>query len=323
MQVSATPIDSTSTSKRGQRLIFVGGPPRSGTTLVQNILDSHADVCGGPEFDNIPSIITLRNMMLDSLKKGRTDVFMTREYLDSQIAEFIESFLLPYADRRQRRLVSEKTPFNVLVFGELLELFPAARLILCVRDPRAIAASMLKVGERAASKNQKYHPFTLDVDAAIDAVQQCLGKGFDVVPHERVFISKYEELVAKPEPSVRRLCDFLAIPFSDTMLHPERIKHEGDKTLDDVWYGRGDYYRAISSVDSEKWRDQLRPEDVTKINAAFAQNTRLAQMGYHFANLARPHRPEAATQRRTEPGEVTRGGPSTWPVIRYLWNIRR
>src|SRR5271157_4464934 len=102
MQTSATPSEAASSSGRGQRLIFVGGTPRSGTTLVQNILDSHPDVCGGPEFDHIPSIVTVRNMMLESLAKGRTDVFMNREYLDSRIAELIESFLLPYADRRQR-----------------------------------------------------------------------------------------------------------------------------------------------------------------------------------------------------------------------------
>ena len=124
MHASTTPSKAAPTSGRGERIIFVGGPPRSGTTLVQNMLDSHPDICGGPEFDNIPNIIGVRNMMLDSLNRGRTDVFMNKEYLDSRVVEFIESFLLPYADRRQRRLVSEKTPFNVLVFPELLECSP-------------------------------------------------------------------------------------------------------------------------------------------------------------------------------------------------------
>ena len=227
MHASTTPSKAAPTSGRGERIIFVGGPPRSGTTLVQNMLDSHPDICGGPEFDNIPNIIGVRNMMLDSLNRGRTDVFMNKEYLDSRVVEFIESFLLPYADRRQRRLVSEKTPFNVLVFPELLELFPAGRVILCVRDPRAIVASMLKVGERAASKNQRMHTFTFDLDAAIGAVRDFLDKGFGVVPNARVFVAQYEELVSRPEQSARALSAFLGVPFDEAMLHPEAVEPRG------------------------------------------------------------------------------------------------
>jgi hypothetical protein len=300
----------------------VGGPPRSGTTLVQNILDTHPEICGGPEFDNIPNVVSLRNMMLESLRRGRTDVFMSKALLDDRIAEFVEGFLVPYAERRQRRLVSEKTPFNVLVFPELLELFPASRLVFCVRDPRAIAASMLKVGERAATKAQKFHAFTLSVDAAIAAIKQCFDKGFGVALDHRVFVAQYEELVGKPEQAMRRLCSFLGVPFDDAMLHPEQVKHEGDKTVDDMWYAKNEYYKAITAADADKWHDQLRPEDIQKINTAFAHDARLLRLGYDFTNAGLAPLAELAPQQANVP-QRARHGPSTWPVIRYLWNIRR
>lgn len=302
---------------RGKRLIFIGGSPRSGTTLIQNILDSHSEICGGPEFDNVHNIVGLRNAMLVALERGRTDVFMTKQTLDERMADLIEGFLLPYAERRQRRLLSEKTPWNVLAFVELLELFPATRLVFCVRDPRATVASMLKVGERAVSRQHAHPNFTVDIDAAIATVKQCLDAGFRVLPHERVFVVQYEQLVSRPEPCVRRLCDFLGVPWEQALLHPERTQHEGEKTLDDVWYSRSEYYKAISSADRDKWREQLSPEQLRKINAQFASDARLAQLGYLFDDL----RPETAPA--SPPPARTSGGPSTWWLLRYLWKMWR
>lgn len=321
MQASSISAETGAIGERGKRLIFVGGSPRSGTTLVQNILDSHPDICGGPELDNVHNIVGLRNTMLIALERGRTDLFMDKETLDERIAAFIESFLLPYADRRQRRLVSEKTPWNVLAFSELLELFPAARLIFCVRDPRAVIGSMLKVGERALSKQHDHPAFTVDLDTAIGTVQQCNDAGFKVVPHERVFVAQYEQIVSQPEPNMRRLCGFLGVPWNETILHPERLKHEGDKTLDDVWYSRSDYYKAITAADMDKWKEQLSPENIRRINDAFANDRRLAQLGYSF-------RADQADELCAAPPLMPRasrkhGGPSTWWLIRYLWRMWR
>ena len=51
------------------RLVFVGGSPRSGTTLVQGVLNHHLKVYGGPEFDFIPSIAELYQKLLRGLEK--------------------------------------------------------------------------------------------------------------------------------------------------------------------------------------------------------------------------------------------------------------
>jgi hypothetical protein len=51
------------------RLVFVGGSPRSGTTLVQRVLNHHPKVYGGPEFDFIPSIAELYQKFLRGLEK--------------------------------------------------------------------------------------------------------------------------------------------------------------------------------------------------------------------------------------------------------------
>ncbi|MEO1139914.1 MAG: sulfotransferase, partial [Pseudomonadota bacterium] len=55
--------------KNGRGMIFVGGPPRSGTTLLQRIMGAHQDVFAGPEFDFIPThVFELRKKMLRSIR---------------------------------------------------------------------------------------------------------------------------------------------------------------------------------------------------------------------------------------------------------------
>lgn len=48
----------------GKRYILVGGAPRSGTTLLQNILDSHPDIVGGPEFMHLRDFVELRKTLV-------------------------------------------------------------------------------------------------------------------------------------------------------------------------------------------------------------------------------------------------------------------
>ena len=145
----------------GGRLLFVGGAPRSGTTLLQNMLDSHPEIAAGPEFDLSEKIIELRNLLQLKIANGRIDSYLGKADADRAVAGFIEEMLLPYADRKGCRLLSEKTPANVMIFKELLEIFPAAKMIFCVRDPRAVVSSLMMVRKKAIRRNGRFSIATL------------------------------------------------------------------------------------------------------------------------------------------------------------------
>src|SRR5262245_2335183 len=85
-------------SGQGERLIFVGGPPRSGTTLVQNMLDCHGEIYGGPEFLHIPDIVQVRTLLHRSIAHKSIDLFCSYEQVDKMTAAWIEGLLLPLAD---------------------------------------------------------------------------------------------------------------------------------------------------------------------------------------------------------------------------------
>ena len=182
----------------GARFIFVGGAARSGTTLVQNMLDSHPDICGAPEFHHIADIVQLRKKLYSSIDQELIDLVCSYDDVDSCICALIEGLLLPLAEKYGCRLLSEKTPNNVLIFPELINLFPEAHFIYVVRDPRAVIASMLQVGKRAKKVGWKTQDYTQSVFAAISYINQCLKAGFasyKIAP-KRVLAVVYERLVS-------------------------------------------------------------------------------------------------------------------------------
>ena len=166
------------TRSDGQRLIFIGGSPRSGTTLLQNMLDSHPLILGGPEFLHLQDIVDLRRRLHSSITKGWIDIICTREDVDSYIIELIEKLFLPLADKNQCEFYSEKSPDNILVFSELIDLFPEAHFIQVIRDPRAIVSSMQQVKKRAIDKGVKPPYFTANLSASIAYVKKCFDAGF-------------------------------------------------------------------------------------------------------------------------------------------------
>ena len=114
--------------KMGENLVFVGGSARSGTTLVQNMLDSHPSILGGPEFLHLPEFVKLRNNMQENVTRGWIDQICSNADVDTRFRMLILDFLMPFAERHQAKFLSEKTPENVLVFPELVELLPKARI---------------------------------------------------------------------------------------------------------------------------------------------------------------------------------------------------
>jgi hypothetical protein len=264
---------------RGSRFIFVGGAPRSGTTLVQNMLDCHPEVLGGPEFLHLGRIVELRSQLQRGIDRGAIDAFCSRSEADRLIARLIEDLLLPFADRHGAPFLSEKTPSNVFVFRELVELFPGSRCLFVLRDPRAVVASMLETGRRAAERGRRAQPWTRDLDAAIGYVRRCLEAAFDAADAlpERLHIVRYEALVTDPEAETRAICAFLGLAWSPAMLTPAARAHPGEAaiTRTGVWYDQDSVRRDPDPEGIDRWRDRLDARQRGAITLAFAAMPRL------------------------------------------------
>lgn len=275
--------------RRGERLVFVGGCPRSGTTLLQSILDSHPDICGGPEFDRIPDIVELRGKLHESVGSGRISVYRSKEDIDREVGAFVERLLFPYAEDRGCIIVSEKTPWNVLVFRELLEIFPEAEFIFCIRDPRAVIASMIEVGKRAREIGSAPPVITANIPAIIETIKTTNKAGFEAAKRsDRVLTVIYERLVTEPEEETREICDFLKVPWSEEMIRPGEKEHDGSKVLDGVWHYPEMYNKNPDTRRVDRWQDLLTSTEEAMIAAAFGEDEDLAALGYRFSSDGLP-----------------------------------
>jgi hypothetical protein len=276
-------------NKGGRRFVFIGGSPRSGTTLIQNILDSHPLVLGGPEFLHLPAIIDLRRKLHFSISRGYINIICTKEEIDSYLVSFVDKFFLRLADNNQCEIYSEKTPMNILVFPELIELFPAAHFIQVIRDPRAIVSSMQQVKKRAIGKGLKPPYFTANLATSISYVKKCFDAGFAAAKKApaQVLTIVYEQLLLNPDGETKKICKFLGIEWNELMLHPGEKEHLGEQAITaqsgEIWYDSNTYKRNLDSKNTEKWQRELTLGQQIRTILAFKDNGDLAQCGYDFS----------------------------------------
>jgi Sulfotransferase family len=144
--------DDIATLARKQ-LFFVGGAPRSGTTWVQQILDSHPEVsCRGEGLfqkhlaEPLEAMMAKRREVLEGKNTGLFGHTGGYPLPAPDDVEFLLGTAILLALRQQGigetcRAIGEKTPENVFFFPRLKQLFPKARCITIARDPRDVLAS--------------------------------------------------------------------------------------------------------------------------------------------------------------------------------------
>ena len=199
------------------RFAFIAGAPRTGSTLLQTMLDGLPGVASGPELDVVPDLVRLRGALLARVEAGRHAVYFDRATIDRASGEYLRALLDGYGARRSARLLLDKTPWNVLEAPALLDMLPDARMVLCVRDPRATVHSLLEVGRRARHLQRPTPWMTHDLASAIFTVKKCTDA---VVAARRAhpgrtLLVRFEELATTPRTVAEGVCAFLEVPFDE------------------------------------------------------------------------------------------------------------
>ncbi len=124
-------------------LIWVGGVPRSGTTLARAMLDAHPDIRCGEETRVIPRILGMHTSMLKSqLESTRlAEAKITKDVLNDALGAYMLSIIAKHGDAAPR--LCNKDPFTLRSMTKILEIFPNSKFILMLRDGRATAHSII------------------------------------------------------------------------------------------------------------------------------------------------------------------------------------
>ncbi|XP_071078002.1 protein-tyrosine sulfotransferase 2 isoform X3 [Desmodus rotundus] len=201
-------------------LIFVGGVPRSGTTLMRAMLDAHPEVRCGEETRIIPRVLAMRQAWSKSSKeKQRLDeAGVTDEVLDAAMQAFILEVIAKHGE--PARVLCNKDPFTLKSSVYLSRLFPNSKFLLMVRDGRASVHSMITRKVTIAGFDlSSYRDCLTKWNKAIEVMYaQCVEVGRD-----KCLPVYYEQLVLHPRRSLQLILDFLGIAWSDAVLHHEDL----------------------------------------------------------------------------------------------------
>jgi hypothetical protein len=248
-----------------EKIIFIVGNSRSGTTMMRRVLGNHPDIYMLEElhfFEQLWSTadaqkeITIENAILLASKL----LFIQRDGYLAEMQEekyrqeaagmiknmqgaiyahlVLKEFLFYETLKHNKTIPCEKTPQDVFYISEILTLFPHCKIINMVRDPRGVMLSQKRKWQRRdmgakfmTKKEQRrlkinYHPITIS-----KLWNASVRSALRFKNHIQVHHINFERLVNYPETEVKRLCKFLEIDFNPLMLNIPQVGSSNEADL--------------------------------------------------------------------------------------------
>jgi len=253
------------------RPMFIVGCGRSGTTLLRLMLNAHPEVAIPDEsyfiqamWKAFPSPEVYPAGMLEKIigviehpkrsnyKSWGLDQHVVRQRLralsEPTHADVLNVVFSAYAQQHGKRRWGDKTPSYVETLEIIHRMCPQARIVHLIRDGRAVCESYLR---------QSFGPRTVTELAKLWVERVERGRRVGrTLPSENYLEVRYEELVARPEPVLRQLCDFVGLSFDPIMLNHASVASRYVEPED----RQGKHQHSCSPLDaslSGQWKARL------------------------------------------------------------------
>jgi hypothetical protein len=317
-----------------QRACFVAGQAKSGTTLLTALLDNHPELLVLPEETAyFPTVLTKygprgrraqfdylttesrsnvlfggasrrgkrdysdfpRARLLDTLERAAFDpAQIDRDLLVLMAESYATTLGLPL-DRIKRWV--EKTPANRDHVAAILSRFPQAKILVMIRDPRAILAAQIALEKTRKTRRFSVYYVIAHWRIAAKLAKRILNRevGGLVVP--------YEQLAREPSISMKKVCDYLEIEFDpETVLTPTKSGRS--------WSGNSAARTDFSKISTEpvnRWEGELSEDEIGWVEwhcrdlmSEFGYQPRLQRRSLrHWVKPIRGERPREYLKSRT------------------------
>ncbi len=258
------------------KTIFLGGSPRSGTTLLQSVL------CSDKQTNPLIREVTYLASMLGAYRMGKTyytdeveDYFQSREDLQQFSAEWTIAFLEKVRQRyAPATCLVLQSPELTKYFPELHELLPDAQFLISVRDPRDTIASLIEVGEKmkhSGTTAQQKGAFLQTRDVAqlsrlYRSYYTPALKETSATFRDRLRFVKYEGLTSHTATVLEQLRSFSGLELQDFNPAGEWQRNTIDfqqlSEADRPWWSNELYGKAIANSRIGRYRQILSVDEI-------------------------------------------------------------
>lgn len=247
--------------------IFIVGCPRSGTTLLQQLLNAHKMVAIAPETFFIKRFWLEQERYKDleqdaNFDKLITDIAAIPEFdeMGLNVVDFRDAawrnertysslfwlLLEQFAQLQGAEIVGEKTPNHLLYMETLQQFFPDARFIHIIRDPRAVVSSWQKVPWSSGSLVGDANVWRNYMRAA----QNCSSS-----VKSALFTLHYEKLISQPEENLQSLCAFLGLEYDPMMMSYYNTESKIVNIAREPW--KANSKKPINKLSVERWKTEF------------------------------------------------------------------
>ncbi len=270
-----------------QKLFFIVGCGRSGTTLLRSMLDSHPSIkipretfffnnIAKFEFDvsaneQVEKIVGKRRLELIASRWWIREMGISEDDLEQSLGEapatwpnLFLALILSNVDIEANQRVGEKTVGHLGCCEQLLTAYPNADVLQIIRDPRGAFASFrkAKVGLNHVA------PLVRDWQKAAEI-------DLRLTNHPRYFRLRFEDLIQTPEDQLKKICEHLGVDFSPTMLEFHNRKNAG---FSDFQNHHQNTMKPIFTTSLKDWQQSLSRSQIALIEHCLSSH--MKRIGY-------------------------------------------
>ncbi|MBO6493358.1 MAG: sulfotransferase [Pelagibacteraceae bacterium] len=196
---------------KSNKMIFILGMPRSGTTLVEQIIANHKSVYGAGELRDLKQIIKENFLVNNKIKFPEKFNIKDQNFFSNMGTKYLENL-----DRynTNKNYITDKAPLNFKWIGLIKLILPKSKIIHCTRDPKDTCLSLFKnffEGELNFSYN-------LEEAAKYYKLYQNLMEFWKQLLPDFIYDISYEKLVENQEFESRKLLDFCNLDWDKNCL---------------------------------------------------------------------------------------------------------
>ncbi|MFP4635696.1 MAG: sulfotransferase family protein [Nitriliruptoraceae bacterium] len=329
------------------RPVFIVGCARSGTTLLQLMVQAHPRLAMPPENRFVIPVYERRvkfgdpatdeareaiaSFIVDRKKSRFHDLGVDPEQARQRIREapptigsYLGVVLEEYAKRYDRPRWGDKRPNYVQYLDRILALFPDAQILHIIRDGRACVASLKRMpwwDHGVIPAIYKWAEATHTADWAKAEL-----------PTDQYHEFRYEDLVSDPQPVLEGICDFLDEDFHPAMLEPHKV---ADDAVPDYKAWHEQTHKPVSASQVRSWETGLERNEIRLME--HVAGAELEAYGYELSTSRLRRRPPAKDlkaylaflerrrdkERKQRRAELQRQADYPWPVAAQLTEQQR